>query len=118
MDNYTPGPWDWNIDERGSLTQQRYNRYHTLYARGGVKVLHHWDQYCDDSGLELSDEDAKLIESAPDLLEACESLLDAASATTAGDTDYSAWHRCTAADIGGILNKVRIAIKKAKGELI
>lgn len=64
---HTPGPWHWNEDIwDGKHPEWRYN---TLYAADGEPVLEHWAHYADDAGLDVSDANASLIASAPELLE-------------------------------------------------
>lgn len=57
---------------------------------------------------------AKLIAAVPRMLAALELVLRNASATVGTDTDYAAWKRLSAAEIGHLLMEVRGAIAEAK----
>lgn len=57
------------------------------------------------------------ILAVPDLIRALELLLSKATARGTAprhSNDFSAWHGCSAVDIGEILNEARYALRKAK----
>jgi hypothetical protein len=78
MSKHTPGPWDW----RG-----KSDTLHTLHDRGeyqyGKRVLAPTYEYDAGAGVEVSEADARLIASAPDLLEACKAAMVALLPLTA-----------------------------------
>lgn len=77
---HTPGPWHWFTHNPGI----RYQEYSTLQNLEGTQI-------CDDGSacaeygavIDVSGPDAKLIEQAPELLEALECLLDKCPAHSA-----------------------------------
>ena len=49
-----------------------------------------------------------------DLVAALQTLLQSASATKAGQTDFAVWKSCSAETIGAVLNDARAALAKAQ----
>lgn len=94
---HTPGPWKVSIPE--------YQSSPRVDAEGGAIV----------AGLVSEHGDARLIAAAPDYKDAADLLWRKLKAT-GGPSDYSAWHKLTAADIGEILSAFRYADRKATGE--
>lgn len=75
MSKSTPGPWVWTIEAEDS----EYPGAYTSLTAGEVKVLsatQDYDMFC---WIEVSKSDANIIAAAPELLKACELLLDGLS---------------------------------------
>lgn len=60
---HTPGPWVWDADKR-LVTVARD-------ARGCIPVVSATGGYYGDDGIEVDEDDARLIAAAPELLAAC-----------------------------------------------
>lgn len=71
---------------------------------------------CPPEELQRREEIARLLVAAPDMLAALEMVLRNASAQRGTDTDFAAWKRLTASEIGALLTVVRAAIAAAKGD--
>lgn len=91
MNKHTPGPWDWSDDRRGNKWGRDELRPAVIYATR-------------ESQLAVSDEDARLIAAAPDLLEALQGLLK-------GIFDGP-----DEANAAMLIAKARDAVNKATGE--
>jgi hypothetical protein len=90
-DKHTPGPWRW-------VPQPDYSwQYQDLMSASGEVVLS-GEEAPDPSGIELSRADARLIESAPEMLEALEGYIS--------DCTNDECERCI---------KARAAIAKVRG---
>ena len=97
----TPGPWEWEYDNDcipdgygGSYLVE----FEILRGKDRQDILRADDRFY------LSDEDARLIAAAPDLLDSLQSYLAWADKTI-----------CLDADLRAIREKVRAAIAKATG---
>ena len=90
-DQHTPGPWRW-------VPQPNFSwQYQDLMSASGEVVLS-GEEAPDPSGIELSRADARLIESAPEMLEALEGYIS--------DCTNDECERCI---------KARAAIAKVRG---
>ena len=104
--SHTPGPWEW---------QDRAGYYHDLVATKTGRVVHSdgsaYGEY--DADIDVKGPDARLIAAAPELLEACEALLQINNErepfTYAGMWEWK--KRKYEAE-----QKARTAIAKARGE--
>ena len=77
---HTPAPWFWGcriIGEPISFDSNKFNDgYISLMSKDGC-VLEYWTCYADDAGLEVSKEDALLMQAAPEMLYEMEKLAQA-----------------------------------------
>ena len=67
MNKHTPGPWKWD-EENHRITAKG--------PTGDFSVLHSYADYGDPSYIEVDDDDARLMATAPELVAACELSLD------------------------------------------
>lgn len=103
---HTPGPWEWSYEDPSVLA---------LYGPRGPLDHVLWSQICpacqecDGQCTGPNTPDARLIAAAPDLLEACKTWI--AWMDSPGDgTDK------TLGDEEAVLNNMRAAIAKSKGQ--
>lgn len=99
--SHTPGPWIWRW-KSGSLHQVGNPPY-----RYGDSILYPTGL---DSDLQISEADAHLIASAPDLYAACSSFDDMAMFTENADDED------VVVVTLGTVRKIRAALAKARGE--
>ena len=100
MDKHTPGPWTWKYNE---------NRYGDLEILGpGGETVVKGCGCCDSPYGDNMKHDAPLMNAAPDLLEALESLLDAQNGPPLLGRHEADWQKT--------MDAARAAIKKARGE--
>ena len=80
MTKHTPGPWKWvdSYDHNSHVEHRKQGlsadcenisagRIELISESTGKIVLKQWGDYCDDSGVDVSMLDARLIETVPDL---------------------------------------------------
>ena len=83
---HTPGPWRW-VPEPDTASPWR--DYGDLYSASSEVVLSVWDDGFDGGVRVNSHADARLIEAAPELLEALEELVEACTGHL--DRDHASW---------------------------
>lgn len=114
MSKHTPGPWAWNEHHQLVSLQKKIDR----------------DGYIDDDGLIVETDsghyppfgaDACLIAAAPELLEACQTMIEwdeAENNAEAWDKDAGAAWRARLALCALSFERARAAIAKATGEAL
>lgn len=66
----SPGPWRWTgrFNEE-SITDWDGTQYPSLRDANGTEILSYWSIYAADSGLDVSEEDARIIEASWEMLQ-------------------------------------------------
>jgi hypothetical protein len=106
-EQHTPGPWRW-VPEPD--TASLWRDYGDLYSASSEVVLSIWDNGFDGGVRVNSHADARLIEAAPELLEALEELVEACTGHL--DRGQAPWR--SNEDEKEVI-KARAAIAKARG---
>ena len=97
---FTPEPWEWNDDQWGG--EHLEWRYDSLTGADGTPVLELFSEYCDDSGMLLSEANASLIAAAPDMYDVLISLKESMDGFFTDEDSMSLWD-----EVDRILAKAR-----------
>jgi len=109
MSKHTPGPWSWEDEyewrrPNSDWKSENFKNGRIELTSTAGSVLKGWASYADDSGLDVTEANARLIAASPDLLEALELML-------ATVPPYREDGECTIPDT--TIKVVNAAIKKA-----
>jgi hypothetical protein len=107
-DKHTPGPWRW-VPEPD--TTSPWLEYGDLYSASSEVVLSGWEDDFEGGVRVNSHADARLMEAAPELLEALEDLVDAC--TSHLDRGQAPWR--SNEDEKGVI-KARALIARVRGD--